>query len=434
MDTKKQISVGGLPKEKCFGCTACVFSCPADAISMVTNWEGFYEPAIDFDKCIGCKKCKLVCQAYYPPKKESIKQLKVATSKNPDLYYSSTSGGAFSTIARYFIVKKNASVFASAMPKERSKKRDMRTQVIEIVDSSDIKKLQGSKYLQSDLNDSYKKVNERLKEGKQVLFCGTPCQVGGLYKFLGKGKTEQPRIDKLSENLTTLDLVCHGTPSQKLFLEHLENRWPSSKGKISNFRFRYKLSTKAGEQEGLAFCFNFKRKKYFIPHQIDAYYRTFLSGVTFRERCYSCIYASPERVGDLTLGDSQVRRADKNFQGDKMVSVVGINTKRGEEVWKEVSSLFTERDMTEREKNEEFKKNVQLRKPFTRPKERDYVYKLANETSLTDAMRKLKLQATTLQRFKLFLNRQILAHLPYGMKSCLKSIYVRIKKTIRRKT
>ena len=51
---------------------------------------------------------------------------------------------------------------------------------------AELERLQGSKYVQSDIAFSFRRAKEDLEAGKYVLFSGTPCQIGGLKAYLGK--------------------------------------------------------------------------------------------------------------------------------------------------------------------------------------------------------------------------------------------------------
>ncbi len=194
-------------KNKCFGCRACYNICPVKAITMQEDGEGFFYPVIDSSKCTSCGLCKNSCPSL--EKSETYNN----NGKNPDCYavmaddetrFVSSSGGAFTLIANY-ILEKGGYVCGAAFVGQNVRH-------IIIDKKEDMYKLRGSKYVQSDTNTVYSQIKDLLKLDKFVLFTGTPCQVAGLYNFLGKN------YDKLY----TVDLICHGVPPQKVFDVYLK--------------------------------------------------------------------------------------------------------------------------------------------------------------------------------------------------------------------
>ena len=174
-------------------------ACSKSAIVMAEDSEGFLQPRIDVDKCVECGLCQRVCPVLHPIQNEGSKRKVYAFINYTDRKVSS-SGGAFSFFARK-ILDEGGVVFGATM--------DDNLQVYHIgVESIDeLHRLRGSKYVQSKIGSSYKEVRFLLQSGRRVLFVGTPCQIAGLYKFLGR---------RYEELLLTLDLICHGVPNLSL--------------------------------------------------------------------------------------------------------------------------------------------------------------------------------------------------------------------------
>ena len=274
--------------KSCYGCTACAAVCPHNAIQILPNDEGFYYPHLDKDKCIDCGVCLKVCnineQNLIKVTNDEPQSVYAAWSKDRASVLKSTSGGVSFHISKNFI--RNGGVVYGVGWKEHLKASHIRVDKIEQLES-----LRGSKYVQSDLDGVYLNIKCDLKEGRKVLFIGTPCQVGGLKSFLNK---EQQK------NLYTIDLVCHGTPSNKMFqayLSYLENK---EKSKIISFAFRGKKTTGWRAYEIVKYD-NGKETIKTSGHQ--PYFVGFYDDLFSKEKCYGCGYSQKRRPGDVTLSD-----------------------------------------------------------------------------------------------------------------------------------
>lgn len=278
-------------KKNCCGCACCVNVCPQKAIQMVEDEYGFKYPTIDKSKCINCGLCKKNCRYQMQDKDmHNCEKVFAAITENTELIQKSASGGVFANIAKNFI-KDNGIVYGCAMNYINEK---LKVEHIRVDSEKELIKLQGSKYVQSDMGDTYKQVKTDLKEGKKVLFSGTPCQVDAVKEYLKKENTE---------NLYCIDIICHGVPSNKMFNEYInliENKY---KGNIVDFKFRDK--TKNWGLNALAIIKNSdgKVKRVLIPSYNSSYYQLFLDSHIYRENCYNCPYADSKRVGDITIGD-----------------------------------------------------------------------------------------------------------------------------------
>lgn len=299
-------------KKDCCGCTACESICPNQAITMEPDIDGFLYPELAHSRCTSCGLCKKVCA--FQSKLQSVKYplaTYAAVLKDAVILNNSASGGAFVALALYTL-KSNGMVFGCAMNDE------IKPEHIRISSSQDIKKLQGSKYVQSDLKSTFREAKCYVQEGRQVLFTGTPCQVAGLKAYLGKDYN----------NLITVDLICHGVPSPKFFKGYINWLEKELKGKVTDFSFRDKkngwgLLGKAIYRKGNMI------KETLIPPISSYYYNYFLKGDIYRKCCYECPYAQPARPGDFTIGDYWgIEKAHPEVNKQKGVSVVLVNDEK----------------------------------------------------------------------------------------------------------
>lgn len=294
-------------REMCTACFACMGVCPKGAISKELNTLGEEFPSIDSSKCVDCGLCTSICTINNKPAMRRADFCYAAWSKSEDDLSKSSSGGIAAVLSRNGI-SKGGVIYGST-----SEAGQIFHTRIDTVD--DIEKLRGSKYVKSDIQDCYRRVRDDLRNGRKVLFIGTPCQVAGVKAIAGRDY----------ENLVTVDLVCHGTPPFTYLKEYLDNKCShSSKGKSwdsVSFRFekyflmKVYLDGKIIYQKGAA---------------DDLYYLAFLDGMIFRSNCYQCQYACPDRVGDLTIGDFwglDRRKIVTDYDGK--ISLILPNTQKG---------------------------------------------------------------------------------------------------------
>lgn len=297
----------------CTGCGACKQSCPVNAITMVANEKGFLYPVIDKQKCIRCKKCVAVC----PVNKifaNEVTTVAYAFKRNDDVKrMESQSGGAFAALAEEVIHK--GGVCYGVMLDESGKA------VYERIDNEqDLIRLKGSKYVQADLKDTYENVKADLK-ARKVLFSGTPCYVAGLQRYLK---------DENTENLLTVDLICHGVPSPALYERHLMFLSESCSKRITDFNFRDKSQTGwHGHMETYTDNEGTKMAE-------SVYANIFYTDACLRESCYSCQYANTERVADVTIGDFWgVEKVFPDMDDNQGLSLVLVNSSKGRKFWNE---------------------------------------------------------------------------------------------------
>lgn len=310
-------------KYNCCACSACLNICPKNAIIMEENELGFKYPKIDETKCINCGLCKKAC--HYKKEKSYLKQpIKsyAAVEKNKNLLLNSASGGVFAEIAQN-ILKNNGIVYGCSM----NLKENNSIKHIRISELEELSKLQGSKYVQSDIANTYKQTKEDLENGKIVLFSGTPCQIDGLYGYL---------LGKEYKNLYTIDIICHGTPNQKMFKDFIEFLENKNDVKIIDFKFRAKKKEKSLLSYITYITKNGNKCSKFIPAFNLSYYQLFLDGKTYRDNCYSCPYATSKRIGNITIGDFWGIKEEHPNEIDSKngVSCIIVNDERGKKLLK----------------------------------------------------------------------------------------------------
>lgn len=305
--------------DHCCGCSACLQICPKDAISWIKDDNGFSFPKVNPDECIECGLCEKVCPFVNVDKVVFNKDADVyaAVSKNKDELSHSSSGGVFSAVADY-ILSQGGLVYGAAF--------DSRMQLchIGISQKQDLYRLQGSKYLQSQNLNVYSEIKDNLNKGKLVYYVGTGCQVAGLKLFLRKEYA----------NLLTSDILCHGTPPQRVFdavVADLEKRY---KGKVQKYLFRDK-SVWGWSCSSSSSSIKVGNKIRYVGYDDiqDGYFNAFIQAANYRESCYVCPYAQRGRCGDITLADFW--GVEKHIDIPNIrngVSAIMINSPKGDEV------------------------------------------------------------------------------------------------------
>jgi 4Fe-4S ferredoxin iron-sulfur binding domain-containing protein len=305
-------------KEDCCGCTACENICNHKAISMCEDEEGFRYPVIDSSKCVDCGLCDKVCPIIMRDTQNiNFKPLKVygLYHKDRNLVSQSSSGGIFTTIANQFI-NEGGIVYGVGYDNNMTV-RHMRAET-----QMEMSKFRGSKYVQSDLSGIFKEIKEDLKNNK-VLFVGTPCQTQGLKNYLIR---EYP-------NLLTIDLVCHGVPSPKVFADyityankHLKTniRYMSMKDKSDGWRNpKVRLECEGFSETGTVLT--------------QLWYNIYFDSIVTRPVCHKCRWSNYSRSGDFTIGDFWgIEKSHPEFANDFGTSLLFINSKKGSEYWDKI--------------------------------------------------------------------------------------------------
>ena len=346
----------------CCGCRACEQVCAHHALQMESNEEGFLYPKLDATKCVNCGLCESVCPMM---KAETVLQDEgqayVAQNKNAGDLKTSSSGGGFIAIAKK-VLSQNGVVYGAAY------KNGPNVCHIRVEKSSDLEKLKGSKYVQSDIGDSYKQVKKDLREGRIVYFVGTPCQVAGLKLFLRKEY----------DNLLTSDLICHGTPSPEIFknmISHIEEKMDAD---FVDYSFRDKRVRGWSCSSSSSYKMRSSGKMKYVNYSKDmeAYFKAFISGHLMRMNCYQCPFANTHRCGDITLADFWgVRENIPDFPFIRRgVSLLLVNTAKGAKVLDSLKNQFVLKvipmDMA-------VETNANLSHPTPLSKDREMSYDLA---------------------------------------------------------
>ncbi len=311
--------------DKCTGCGACAASCSVNAIQMVADKYGFYVPEIDEAVCVKCGKCSKACPILSDlPRKGICPQAWVSKLSDAAILRVSASGGMFTALANE-IIKNDGTVFAAVWNDEK-----------EVIYASahnfeDLAPMRGSKYVQSFSADIFPRVKEVLQSGKEVLFVGVPCQVAGLYGYLGSKKYE---------SLYTAEVVCHGGGSPKMLQDSIALREKKLGQKIVSINQTDKSQKPWSILIQKTVCIELAdMNKIYCDSSEDEYLSLFLNGYTYREACYQCKFATMPRVADITLGDffgfGTLRKRKIDTIGG--VSQVIVNTDKGKALFERVN-------------------------------------------------------------------------------------------------
>ena len=301
-----------IEKKNCCGCSACASICPKQCIKMTEDNEGFLYPTVNNAVCIKCGLCDKVCNELYPYAKRIPKRVLAAINKNIDVRLRSSSGGVFYILAESTI-KMGGIVFGARF--------DANWQVFisYAEDMEGVEAFMGSKYVQARIGNAYKDVKRFLLEGRKVLFSGTPCQVAGLHKFLRKSY----------DNLLTIDFVCHGTPSPKVWKLYLENVLKEIKN-IDRIEFRNKNNGWRKFNFNLVYSKKNKSISLLSPASQNHYMKAFLHDIILRPSCYDCKVKECRSQSDITIADFWgIEKVFPNRDDDKGTSMIFINTDAG---------------------------------------------------------------------------------------------------------
>lgn len=298
-------------KKQCCGCSACVERCPKQCISFDEDKEGFRYPKVDESRCIHCNLCEKVCPVINTPKENPIIGVYAASSKDSNTKNESSSGAIFTSIANK-ILKVGGIVFGARYDRDWEVCHDY------CIDAESLYKLRGSKYMQSRIGNNFKLVEQFLKEGKDVLFSGTPCQIAGLKTYLLKDY----------DNLTTVDVICHGVPSPKVWRLYLKNLLQKgiigpSLSDITEVNFRAKTENWIKFQ----ILIKSKRSNYVSRKDNDPYFRAFNMNVILRPICYECPFKCGKSGSNVTLADFWgIQKIDLSAYDEQGTSMVIIHS------------------------------------------------------------------------------------------------------------
>ena len=316
--------------EQCFGCESCCNICPKEAIEMKADEYGNDYPRVDYSKCVSCGLCQKVCPSLKPyssfPVLPKVYSLRI---KDVGTLHESTSGGFFTAISDY-VLSKGGYVCGAVFDDDFT--------VHHVVTSSfeERDKMRGAKYVKSSIGCCYQKIKELLNAGQLVLFSGTSCQVHGLKMFLNKEY----------EGLITVDIICHGVPSLKYFLDYIsfiERKY----GNIKNIRFRSKNLGWRGNNLEIALK---DGKTLSGVKDTKKYTNLYGGGYLMRDNCFSCPYTSVFRIGDFSIGDCWgIENTDSHLNDNKGCSLVFVNCKKAESIFNFVKKnlIYESREIPE---------------------------------------------------------------------------------------
>ena len=321
MSSKNKIQLAS--HDACTGCSACASICPTNSISMREDREGFFQPHIDKNTCIKCHKCEKTCPIISPITipTDFETQAYAAINKDEDVRMRSSSGGMFYALAKWTI-EQGGVVFGATFEGIH-----LNHQYAETLD--EVQRFMGSKYIQSNVANTYNLVKEFLNAGRRVLYSGTPCQIAGLKKYLGR------EYDKL----LTVDLICYGVPSPAIWEKYIKRKLKQLKAKdICNISFRHNTDYR------LSFDFidNKHIRGQFDEDSIQNDYYAFFTRRIFRASCYRCQFRS---IGvshsDFTIGDCWNAPTDhENMVDGKGISTIVIQTKSAYNTFEQIKNDF----------------------------------------------------------------------------------------------
>lgn len=301
-------------KEKCCGCGACQNICPNQCIKMIYDEEGFIYPSVDTKKCINCGLCKMVCPIDKDFGREQQSEFFAGYSKNDDILKDSSSGGMFWIILEK-LVNDGAIVYGAV------DSGNMNICHQRFDNFKDCELFRKSKYLQSYIGDNYRRAREDLLSGRKVLFSGTPCQIAGLYSFLNRD----------FDNLYTVEVVCHGTPSKAVFDKYIKEQEIKHGKKIISYCWRDKSQGWGPNRVSMTFS---DGSIYSTTSQENPMQKGFLDNWYLRPSCYKCPFAKLTRTADITLADFwgyDLEMVDKN--SNRGISLIVVSSDKGKSVW-----------------------------------------------------------------------------------------------------
>lgn len=306
-----------IDKAKCCGCYACFNSCPKQCIIMKKDEEGFLYPFVNQDECINCGLCEKACPMLDCKGKSNPIATYAAQCKEDSVLLESSSGGLFSVLATA-VLEKGGVVFGAGFSSDYKEVTH-----IEVDRCEELNRLRTSKYVQSKIGKTFKRVKKLLDCETIVLFSGVPCQIAGLKRFLKKEY----------DNLFCVDVICHGVPSPELWKKYLLDTEKMHQGIVVSVNFRHKKSPihDYGINETA------DSVEVFSAKGTDPYMQMFLKNFSLRPSCYSCHAKENGSDADITLGDFWgIQNVLPEMEDGRGVSAVVIHTKKGQQLFEEV--------------------------------------------------------------------------------------------------
>lgn len=308
-------------KNNCMGCCACSNICPNNCITMQSDMEGFWYPKIDDNSCIKCGQCNKVCPIINPIKIQNNPRAYACLNLDETIRLASSSGGIFTLLAET-IINNDGIVYGAEFIENFEVKHSY------IEKKEDIEKLRGSKYAQSKIGDSYRQVKVFLDKERQVLFTGTPCQIGGLKAYLGQ----------VYDNLFCVDIICHGVPSPKVWKRYILYREKAA-GESLTKKIAFRLKDEGWKRSSVLFLFE-NNTKYQQTVDNDLYMNTFLKDICLRPSCYHCKYKTLNRQSDITLADFWgIENVLPEMDDGKGTSLIFVNSTKGQQMFESIKEM-----------------------------------------------------------------------------------------------
>lgn len=379
--------------KECTGCYACYNVCPQNAITMDEDNYGFQYPTINKEKCINCGLCEKICPVLHKEKVNNQPKAYACINKNENIRKQSSSGGIFTLLAEK-ILDLGGVVFGAQFDE------DFNVIHSYVENKEDLYKFRGSKYVQSQIGASFKKVRQFLNEGRCVLFTGTPCQIEGLYSYLSKEY----------EKLYTQDIICHGIPSPKVWRKYIKSIEDAKKYKLTNANFRNKTTGWLT----YSFKYQLENKKIYTEYSFEnKYMQLFLKSIILRESCYNCHFKSKNRKSDITLADFWgIQNVVPKMFDNKGTSLVIVNSQKGNELFNKIKQdiKYIENDF-----EESIKYNPSMTKSTERPKSREEFFEKLENEDLETLAEKYVVKENTIKR-NIIILKSIIKNIVYKLK------------------
>lgn len=369
-----------LDKSQCCGCEACRNICPRQCILMKEDKEGFLYPEVNLADCIDCGLCEKVCPVLHPAKERRPVAVYAAKHYDDNIRLASSSGGVFTFIAEK-VIDEGGVVFGVRF-------NDQGEVIHDYVETKEkLSCFRGSKYVQSRIGDTYKLVLHFLQSGRKVLFSGTSCQIAGLKLF----------IRREYDNLLTVDVICHGVPSPKVWKKYLTEITSKECSQVTNISFRDKQ--KGWKNFSLKVDMKGKRV-YLRSFKLDLYFDLFLSNIILRPSCYSCPAKSGKSCSDITLGDFWgIENILPELDDDKGCSVALLYNPK--------SKYFIEgMNISDVVYNQAKQGNPSLEVSANCPVNRNYFFRLLNSDKSLADIHHLCFNTSLIQRVRRFIFRK----------------------------
>ena len=309
--------------DACCGCRTCEIVCPTKAITIEKDALAFEMPFIDENKCIDCGKCEKVCPVLNKEKVDHKEHFKcgMAYAIDEESKKKGSSGGIFGLLAKNVLSKKGI-VFGAAFDENHQLK------TTSAITNADLEPLYKSKYLLCNTNGEFANIKRNLNLGKKVLYCSSPCQLAALKLYLHKEY----------DNLYLVEFICHGVGSQEMFDKSIAYTENKANIKIQKVTLRYKKSSGASSHY-YQYAYS-KNNKSFLKSDIYMtfpYYSAYCKRYVCRTSCYECVFGSPNRIGDISIGDFHtIEKFDPSIDRFSGVSMFVCNTEKGVDLFHEI--------------------------------------------------------------------------------------------------